>query len=51
MRILLVEDDQEIREMLCSFLTLENFEVDWAADGETGCERFDTGFTILFYWI
>lgn len=41
MKILLVEDDNEIREMLCSYLVTENFEVVCAADGKNACEFFD----------
>lgn len=39
-RILLVEDDVEISEMLASFLTAEDFEVDCAFDGESACKLF-----------
>ncbi|MDC9719499.1 MAG: response regulator transcription factor [Gammaproteobacteria bacterium] len=35
-RILLVEDDQELNELLSEFLALENFEVEQAFDGEHG---------------
>ena len=35
-RILLIEDDQELNELLSEFLALENFEVDQAFDGEQG---------------
>lgn len=41
MRILLIEDDKEISEMLSSYLTAENFEVVCAADGKRACEAFD----------
>lgn len=34
MKILLIEDDIEISEMLCSYLIAENFEVVCAADGQ-----------------
>ena len=40
MRILLVEDDIEISEMLKHFLITENFDVHTAIDGETACEKF-----------
>lgn len=43
MRILLVEDDPEISGMLESFLTMENFEVITAFDGESACEKFAQG--------
>ena len=33
MKILLIEDDIEISEMLCSYLIAENFEVVCATDG------------------
>jgi len=35
-RILLIEDDQELSELLSEFLVLENLEVDQAFDGEQG---------------
>lgn len=40
MKILLVEDDAEISEMLKNFLMTENFEVVAAYDGESACEKF-----------
>ena len=40
MKILLVEDDVEISEMLKNFLMTENFEVVTAYDGESACEKF-----------
>ena len=40
MKILLVEDDMEISEMLKNFLMTENFEVVTAYDGESACEKF-----------
>lgn len=43
MKILLIEDDIEISEMLCSYLIAENFEVVCAADGQKACEAFDIG--------
>jgi len=36
MKILLIEDDIEISEMLCSYLIAENFEVVCATDGQKG---------------
>ena len=42
MKILLVEDDIEISNMLKNFLITENFEVYTATDGETACEKFFT---------
>ncbi len=39
-KILLVEDDIEISEMLKNFLETENFEVIAAYDGEHACEQF-----------
>ena len=39
MRLLLVEDDEEISAMLKDFLEGEGFSVDTAADGEAGCAR------------
>ncbi len=40
MKILLVEDDVEISEMLKNFLMTENFEVVTAYDGESAYEKF-----------
>lgn len=40
MKILLIEDDTEISEMLKNFLITENFEVVTAYDGESACEKF-----------
>lgn len=35
-KLLLIEDDQELSELLVQLLTMEGYEVDTAADGETG---------------
>ena len=40
MNILLVEDDNEISDMLKSFLATENFNVITASDGEAACQKF-----------
>ncbi|MDE7478391.1 MAG: response regulator transcription factor [Lachnospiraceae bacterium] len=40
MKILLIEDDTEISDMLKNFLLTENFEVVTAYDGESACEKF-----------
>lgn len=40
MKILLVEDDIEISDMLKNFLITENFEVMAAFDGESACQEF-----------
>lgn len=40
MKVLLVEDDTEISEVLKNFLMTENFEVVTAYDGESACEKF-----------
>ncbi|MDE7204741.1 MAG: response regulator transcription factor [Lachnospiraceae bacterium] len=40
MKILLIEDDTEISEMLKNFLITENFEVVTAYDGESAYEKF-----------
>lgn len=42
MKLLLVEDDREISEMLQNFLQTENFDVDTAFDGERACRLFET---------
>lgn len=41
MKLLLVEDDTEISEMLKNYLETENYEVTCAADGEEACAVFD----------
>ena len=41
MKLLLVEDDGEIRDMLCQFLEGEPYEVACAANGEAACRMFD----------
>lgn len=43
MKVLFVEDNLEICEMLGGYLTAENFEVDCAYDGEQACQKFDSG--------
>ncbi len=40
-KILLVEDDAEISEMLKNFLETENYEVACALDGQQACTMFD----------
>ena len=42
-KILLVEDDFEISEMLKNYLTAENYDVVCAFDGEDACSQFDRG--------
>lgn len=42
MKVLFVEDNIEICEMLGGYLTAENFEVDCAYDGEQACQMFDS---------
>lgn len=41
-RILLIEDDAEISEMLRNYLTTENYEITCAFDGREACRLFDT---------
>lgn len=41
MKILFIEDDPDIREMLTQYLQAENFEVVCAADGQAACTKFD----------
>ena len=50
-RILLVEDDAEISEMLKNFLSMENYEVICAFDGQEACQKFeeDTFNLVLLY--
>lgn len=42
-RILLVEDDPAISEMLKNYLTMENYEIVCAFDGQEACSLFDSG--------
>lgn len=51
MKILLVEDDTEISEMLKNFLMTENFEVVTAYDGRAPARNFLRMNTALYYWI
>ena len=43
MRLLLVEDDEEISRMLEAYLVTENYEVVCAEDGREACEKFADG--------
>ncbi|MBO5283978.1 MAG: response regulator transcription factor [Lachnospiraceae bacterium] len=40
MNVLLVEDDKNIREMVCDFLAVENYNVITAIDGQTAIDLF-----------
>lgn len=40
-RILLVEDDLEISEMLENYLRMENYEIIHATDGQEACDQFE----------
>ena len=51
MKLLLVEDDMEISQMLKDYLRAENYEVVCAADGKEACEKFDSDSYALVYWI
>ena len=47
-KILLIEDDKEISEMLKNYLTVENYEVICAYDGQEACDCFDrTDFSMI----
>jgi len=41
MKLLFVEDDREINQMLKGYLAAENYEVVCAVNGEEACEKFD----------
>lgn len=43
-KILLVEDDAEISEMLKNYLSTENYDIVCAFDGEEACRKFDSTF-------
>ncbi len=47
MKLLLVEDDMEISQMLKDYLEAENYEVVCAVDGKEACEKFDQDSYIL----
>lgn len=40
-KILLIEDDTEISEMLTNYLITENYEITCAFDGQEACNQFD----------
>lgn len=42
-KILLIEDDQEMREFYADFLAQNGYLVDTAADGEEGWTKFSSG--------
>ncbi len=42
-KILLVEDDQNFGDVLCSYLEMNNFDITLATDGEAGSEAFGKG--------
>ena len=42
MKLLLIEDDNEISCMLKDYLNRENYDVVCAADGEEACEKFES---------
>ncbi|MDR0586151.1 MAG: response regulator, partial [Treponema sp.] len=42
-RLLVVDDEKNIREGLADSLTMEGYEVVTAADGEEGWNRFEKG--------
>ena len=41
-KILVVEDDKDIQELVCEFLKIQNYEVDAANDGAEGIAVFQT---------
>jgi DNA-binding response OmpR family regulator len=45
--ILLIEDDESIRDVLALHLEGEGFQLDWEQDGETGAARAVTGSHVL----
>ena len=47
MRLLLVEDDNEISRMLKGYLENENFEILCAMDGEEALQKFDKSFDLV----
>ena len=42
-KILLVEDDQNFGDVLCSYLEMNNFDITLATDGEAGAEAYGKG--------
>lgn len=51
-KILLVEDDAEISEMLKNYLTTENYEVACALDGQQATSMFDgTSFDLVLLFL
>lgn len=43
MRVLLIEDDADVRTTLADILELEGFQVEWCEDGATALERLRAG--------
>ncbi|MEW6201385.1 MAG: response regulator, partial [bacterium] len=42
-RILLIDDDKGFAEAITKKLAIEGYEVDWAASGEEGLKKADSG--------
>ena len=42
-KILLVEDDQNFGDVLCTFLELKDYDVTWVTDGNAGWQTFNKG--------
>lgn len=38
-KILIIEDEKEVADLLTEFLTAENYEVSWVDDGRKGIEK------------
>ena len=49
-RILVVDDEEDIRESLEALLTLENYQVDMAASAAEGLARMDAATTTWCCW-
>ena len=51
-KILVVEDDQFLRELYNELLTDEGYEVDLAEDGELGLSKVQNGgYNFVFFYI
>lgn len=50
-KILIVDDEEKIREVLAEYAEFEGFESDQAADGMEAVNKCKTTTTTLFLWI
>lgn len=51
MRILIIEDETELRESMAEGLRIDGYEIDTASDGETGLDLLLIMYMTLFFSI